>query len=249
MREKSSNYSSIKESYCIAINFKAFLSSRLPDSGCRNSSHVAAGRVGAMRVRLHQTSLTHNLWKLWRRSVCLLEQCLLSASMAHGGFYFTLETERDRLWQPRSDHVAPARRADVLQRSPMVAFMDLLLVWRLEVWTTHRAYPVETDGCKWAFGNSLDGWEVFLEVRRHRVRPPPAPHTTENEEEEVSSGNEGLRTCFKKFHMTDNGACNWCYNELFSVWQHHQALTLQHVCLKLQVGLLEHQQNVSKYLI
>lgn len=143
MREKSSNYSSIKESYCIAINFKAFLSSRLPDSGCRNSSHVAAGRVGAMRVRLHQTSLTHNLWKLWRRRVCLLEQCLLSASMAHGGFYFTLETVgRDRLWQPRSDHVAPARRADVLQRSPMVAFMDLLLVWRVEVWTTHRAYPV-----------------------------------------------------------------------------------------------------------
>ena len=34
-----------------------------------------------MRVRLHQTSLTHNLWKLWRRSVCLLEQCLLSASI------------------------------------------------------------------------------------------------------------------------------------------------------------------------
>lgn len=180
---------------------------------------VAAGRVGAMRVRLHQTSLTHNLWKLWRRSVCLLEQCLLSASMAPGGLYFTLETERDRLWQPRSDHVAPARRADVLQSSPMVAFMDLLLVWRFEVWTTHRAYPVRYGRVQvsvWELTGSGDGWEVFVEVRRHRVRPPPAPHTTENEEEEVSSGNEGLRTCFKKFHMTDNWTCNWCYNELFS---------------------------------
>ena len=91
--------------------------SGLPDSGGGNSSHahraahlravsrqlvgVAAGRAGALRVRLHETSLFHNLWKLWRRSVCLLEQCLLSASMAHGGLYFTLETERHRLWQPR----------------------------------------------------------------------------------------------------------------------------------------------------
>lgn len=101
------------------------------------------------------------------------------------------------LWQPQSDHVAPAHRADVLQGSPMqVAFMDLLLVWRLEVWTTRRAYPVRYGRVQvsvWELTGSVDGWEVFVEVRRHRVRPPPAPHTTENGEEEVSSTNEGLR--------------------------------------------------------
>lgn len=39
----------------------------------------------------------------------LLEQCLQSASMAHGGLYFTLETAKDRLWQPRGDGT-PCRR-------------------------------------------------------------------------------------------------------------------------------------------
>ena len=65
---------------------------------------LAAGRVGSMRARLHHTSLVHclvrNLWKLWRRSVALLEECLVSATM---GVYFTLETAKDRLWQPRAD--------------------------------------------------------------------------------------------------------------------------------------------------
>ena len=35
----------------------------------KNLVRVAAGRVGSLCVRLHETSLTHNLWKLWRRSV------------------------------------------------------------------------------------------------------------------------------------------------------------------------------------
>lgn len=89
---------------------------------------VAAGRVDHMRVRLHRTSLVHNLWKLWRRSVALLEECLLSASMARGGVYFTLETAKYRLWSPRGDWVPPEHRADVRTASPMVAFMDLLLI-------------------------------------------------------------------------------------------------------------------------
>ena len=129
---------------------------------------VAAGRAGALRVRLHETSLFHNLWKLWRRSVCLLEQCLLSASMAHGGLYFTLETERHRLWQPRGDYVPPALRAEVLEGSPMVAFMDLLLVWRLDVWATRTVYPVRYGRVQvsvWELTGSVDGWEVFVEVR------------------------------------------------------------------------------------
>lgn len=78
---------------------------------------VAAGRVGSMRARLHHTSLVHslvrNLWKLWRRSVALLEECLVSVTMARGGVYFTLETAKDRLWQPRGDWVPPEHRADV----------------------------------------------------------------------------------------------------------------------------------------
>ena len=73
----------------------------------------------------------------------LLEQCLQSASMAHGGLYFTLETAKDRLWQPRGDWVAgTAHRADVLEGSPMIAFMDVLLAWGLEVWTSHRLHRV-----------------------------------------------------------------------------------------------------------
>ena len=89
-------------------------------------------RVGHMRVRLHRTSLVHKLWKLWRRSVALLEECLVSASMARGGVYFTLETAKYRLWSPRHQSTA---------RTPMVAFMDLLLIWGLDVWTSHCLRP------------------------------------------------------------------------------------------------------------
>ena len=156
---------------------------------------VAAGRVGAMRLRLHRTFLFQNLWKLRRRSVCLLEQCLLSACMAHGGMHFTLETARDRLWQPRGDWVPPAHRADVLEGSPMVAFMDLLLAWNLEVWTSHWLDSVRYGRVRvsvWELTGSADGWEVFVEVRQHWVRPPPDPRAPDNEEEDDSAGSESV---------------------------------------------------------
>lgn len=133
---------------------------------------VAAGRVGHMRVRLHRTSLVHKLWKLWRRSVALLEECLVSASMARGGVYFTLETAKYRLWSPRHQSTA---------RTPMVAFMDLLLIWGLDVWTSHCLRPIRYGRVQvsiWELTGSADGWQVCVEVRQHRVRPARGPTQT-----------------------------------------------------------------------
>lgn len=114
---------------------------------------VAARRVGHMRVRSHRASLVHNSPKARRRSVALLEECLVFASMARGGVYFTLETAKYRLWSPRGDWVPPEHRADVLMASPMVAFMDLytphLGPRRVDVASLAPA----TDGCKSAFGS------------------------------------------------------------------------------------------------
>lgn len=58
---------------------------------------AAAGRVGHMRVRLHRTSLVHNLWKLWRRSVALLEECLVPISMARGGILYFRDSQMPSL--------------------------------------------------------------------------------------------------------------------------------------------------------
>lgn len=148
---------------------------------------AAAGRVGHLPV--------HNLWKLWRRSIGLLEECLVSMSRASPGTYFTLETSKYRLWAPRGDWIPPEHRPDVLLGSPMVPFMDLLLTWGLDIWTSHRLHPVRFGRVQvstWELTGAADGWQLCVEVRRQRVRPPPDPQTPEEDDEQASSGDESV---------------------------------------------------------
>ena len=144
---------------------------------------VAARRVGHMRVRSHRASLVHNSPKARRRSVALLEECLVFASMARGGVYFTLETAKYRLWSPRGDWVPPEHRADVLMASPMVAFMDLYsssgasTCGRRIACTRYGRVQVSI----WELTGSADGWQVCVEVCQHRARPPRDPQTSDEE--------------------------------------------------------------------
>ena len=91
---------------------------------------AAAGRVGHLRVRLHRTSLVHNLWKLWRRSIpafsrsawCPCPWRVLGRTSQSTGSGLRVATG--------------SHRPDVLLASPMAPFMDLLLnlgPWHLDL--------------------------------------------------------------------------------------------------------------------
>ena len=105
----------------------------------------AAGQVGQARVHLNETSLAHNLYKLWRRGICVLETCLTEMATVHGGIYWTMETQRHCLWQPRGGYVPRALRAAALLASPLAAFMELPLNWGLD---PIYMYVFSAFGCK-----------------------------------------------------------------------------------------------------
>ena len=124
---------------------------------------AAAGRVGHLRVRLHRTSLVHNLWKLWRRSIpafsrsawCPCPWRVLGRTSQSTGSGLRVATG--------------SHRPDVLLASPMVPFMDLLLTWGLDIWTSHRLRPVRFGRVQvstWELTGAADGWQVRVEVRR-----------------------------------------------------------------------------------
>ena len=62
----------------------------------------ASGRLGYTRVHVHRASLVvRNVYKLWRRTICVLESCLEGCVRTHGGIWWALEARRDRLFAPR----------------------------------------------------------------------------------------------------------------------------------------------------
>ena len=87
----------------------------------------------------------------------------------------------------------------MLLRSPLVAFMDLVLAWRLDIWYTQRRCRVRYGYVymqMWELTGAAQGFPLFAEVRRHRVLPPPPPMTpillSDDEDSEDSEGDESV---------------------------------------------------------
>ena len=67
----------------------------------------------------------------------------------------------------------------------MVPFMDLVLTWGLDIWTSHRLHPVRFGRVQvstWELTGTADGWQLCVEVRLHRA------------DDEPSSGDESVET-------------------------------------------------------
>lgn len=146
----------------------------------KNLVQRAAVLLGRTEVYVHPTSVTANLWKLWRRGVCALERVLEDVGVTQGMVYRVLETQPQRLWAPRGWQVAREDRAASLAVSPLAAHARLILAWDLNL---HRA-----SGCCRAWGShvylqvyeltgAIYGFPVYVEVRRYRLRPPSPPRT------------------------------------------------------------------------
>lgn len=164
----------------------------------KQSVRQASGRLGYHRIRLHPT-LVHNVYKLWRRTICVLEAALDGCAQAHGGIWWSLETRQDRLFAPRGQRVLPRNREPVLLTSPLVAFMDLILAWRLDIWLTHQRCRIRGGYVilqMWELTGAAQGLPLFAEVRKHRVLAPPRPLTpiliSDDEESAESEGAESV---------------------------------------------------------
>ena len=93
----------------------------------KNLVQQAARHLGHTEVYAHPTSVTANLFKLWRRGVCFLERCLENVGVTQGMVYWTLETHPQRLWAPRGWQVPREDRARALAVSPLAAFAGWIL--------------------------------------------------------------------------------------------------------------------------
>ena len=52
--------------------------------------------------------------------------------------------------------------------------------------------PLRTGASQHLGVGSADGWQVCVEVRQHRVRPPRDPQTPDEEDQQASSGEESV---------------------------------------------------------
>ena len=101
--------------------------------------------------------------------------------LTQGGIWWCgLETRRDRIFVPRGQQMARQERAAVLERSPLVPFMDLVLAWGLDVYVA-RHYCRVRWGHVYMETYELTGGArrlpLFAELRKHRLLAPPPPQT------------------------------------------------------------------------
>ena len=139
----------------------------------------AAVSLGRTEFYVHPTSVTANLWKLWRRGVCALERVLEDVGRTQGMVYWVLETQPQRLWTPRGWQVPREDRAACLAVSPLAAHARWILTLdlnlhrasgRCRAWGSHVCVQV------YELAGAIYGFPVYVDLR-YRLRPVSPPRT------------------------------------------------------------------------